>query len=56
VSAQLVVASLFTGTAAPLLLAPVSLLLALACGLVIGYSSRLLLTRLPLVETQFVTR
>ncbi len=56
VSAQLVVASIVTGTAAPLLLAPVSLLLALACGLVIGYSSRLLLARLPLVHMESVTR
>jgi heptaprenyl diphosphate synthase len=56
VTAQLIVASLLTGTAAPLLLAPVSLLLALACGLVIGYSSRLLLARLPLVYAEPVAR
>lgn len=56
VAAQLLVASLLTSTAAPLLLAPVSLMLALGCGLVIGYSSRLLLSRLPLVYGEFVTR
>jgi heptaprenyl diphosphate synthase len=56
VAAQLLIASLLTGTVAPLLLAPVSLLLALACGLVIGYSSRLLLSRLPLLNAQFVAR
>jgi uncharacterized membrane protein len=56
VTAQLLVASLLTGTVAPLLLAPVSLLLALGCGLVIGYSSRLLLARLPLVYAESVAR
>jgi heptaprenyl diphosphate synthase len=55
VAAQLVVASVLAGSAAPLLLAPVSLLLALACGLVIGYASRLLLSRLPLVYPEVGT-
>jgi len=56
VSAQLVVASLITGSGAALLFAPVSLALALGCGLVIGYASRLLLSRLPLVYPEFGTR
>jgi heptaprenyl diphosphate synthase len=56
VGAQLLVASALTGTVVPLLLAPLSLLLALGCGLVIGYSSRLLLSRLPLVSAEFGTR
>jgi len=56
VAAQLAVASLLTGTAVPLLLAPFSLLLALGCGLVIGHSSHLLLSRLPLVSAEFSAR
>jgi heptaprenyl diphosphate synthase len=56
VLAQLVVAGVVTGSAAPLLLSPVALALAIACGLVIGYSSRLLLSRLPLVQSEFGTR
>jgi heptaprenyl diphosphate synthase len=56
VAAQLLAASLITGSGAALLLAPVSLALALGCGLVIGYASRLLLSRLPLVYPEFGTR
>ena len=56
VTAQLAVVALLAGTAAPLLLLPVSLALALACGLVIGYSSRLLLARVPLAFTEPATR
>jgi len=56
VAAQLAVASLLTGTAVPLLLAPFSLLLALGCGLVIGYSSHLLVSRLPLTSAEFGAR
>ena len=55
-TAQLLVAAVLTGTAAPLLLAPVSLLVALGCGLVIGYTSHLLLSRLPLLDPEFGTR
>ena len=47
VSAQLVVAVLLSGSTAPLLLLPLSLALSLPSGLVIGYSARLLLSRLP---------
>jgi len=56
VAAQLAVASMFTGTAVPFLLAPFSLLLALGCGLVIGYSSHLLVSRLPLMSAEFGAR
>lgn len=56
VAAQLFVASIVAGSAVPLLLAPVSLLLALSCGLVIGYASRLLLSRLPLAYPEVDTR
>lgn len=45
---QLFVASALTGSPAPLLLAPLSIGLALVCGLAIGFSVRLLLSRLPL--------
>jgi heptaprenyl diphosphate synthase len=45
---QLAVACLITGSAAPLLFAPLSLAASLGCGLAIGYSARLLLSRLPL--------
>lgn len=48
VVAQLAVASALVGSAAPLLLSPLSLALALVCGLAIGYSARLLLSRHPL--------
>lgn len=48
VGGQLSVASVLTGSAAPLLFTPVSLALALACGLAVGFASRLLLSRLPL--------
>jgi heptaprenyl diphosphate synthase len=50
VVAQLVVAALLLGTWAPLLMAPLSLGLALVCGLTVGYSTRLLLSRLPLAD------
>ena len=56
VTAQLLVACVLTGSAVPALLAPFALLLALGCGLVIGYASRLLLSRLPLVYPEFGTR
>jgi heptaprenyl diphosphate synthase len=45
---QLGVACLITGSAAPLLLSPLSLAASLGCGLAVGYSARLLLSRLPL--------
>lgn len=47
VMAQLGVASLLVGTPAPLLMTPVSLALALATGLAIGFVSNLLLVRIP---------
>lgn len=47
VSAQLLVASFFVGSAVPLLMLPASLGLALATGLVTGHLSRLLLSRIP---------
>lgn len=56
VLAQLAVASVMSGAAAPLLLSPITLALAVPCGLVIGYSSRLLLSRLPLAQSEFGTR
>lgn len=56
VLAQLLAASVLAGSFSPLLLAPLSLGLALACGLVIGYVSRLLLSRLPLAYPEFGTR
>lgn len=56
VTAQLGAASLLTGTAAPLSFAPLSLLLSLACGLAVGYSARLLLSRLPLTAAVEVGR
>lgn len=49
VLAQLAVASVLSGSPAPLLLSPLSLALALLCGLAVGYSARLLLSRPPLV-------
>jgi heptaprenyl diphosphate synthase len=45
---QLAAACLVTGSPGPLLFAPLSLGLALVCGLAVGYSARLLLSRLPL--------
>jgi heptaprenyl diphosphate synthase len=45
---QLIAASVLTGSSAPLLFAPVSLSLALVCGLSVGLAARLLLLRLPL--------
>jgi heptaprenyl diphosphate synthase len=47
VAGQLVAAGLVTGSPAVFAFAPVSLVLALACGLAVGYSSRLLFSRLP---------
>ncbi|MDO8963050.1 MAG: Gx transporter family protein [Coriobacteriia bacterium] len=47
VLAQLAAAAVLAGTPAPLLLAPISLGLALACGLAVGYCASLLLSRLP---------
>ncbi len=44
---QLVVAALIVGSPAPLALAPLSLALSLPAGLTIGYSARLLLSRIP---------
>lgn len=55
VLAQLFVASWIAGSAAPLLLSPIALALAVSCGLVIGYSSRLLLSRLPLMRSELGT-
>lgn len=51
VLAQLAVASVLAGSAAPLLLAPVSLALGLVCGLGTGYAAHLLLPLLPLVSS-----
>jgi heptaprenyl diphosphate synthase len=51
VGAQLVVASLLTGTTAPLLMAPVSLALALVAGIIMGALARLLLARIPSPRT-----
>lgn len=48
VAGQLAAASVLTGSPAPLFIAPLSLVLALACGLAVGFASRLLLSRLPL--------
>jgi heptaprenyl diphosphate synthase len=48
---QLLLAALLVGNPSALLLAPVSLALALPCGLAIGYCARLLLIRLPLART-----
>jgi heptaprenyl diphosphate synthase len=45
---QLLAASALTGSFAALFFAPLSITLALACGLSIGLSARLLLSRLPL--------
>jgi heptaprenyl diphosphate synthase len=45
---QLAAACLVTGSTAPLFFAPLSLAVSLGCGLAIGYSARLLLSRLPL--------
>ena len=50
VAAQLVAASAITGSPAPLAFAPVSLFLALGCGLAIGLVCRLLLSRLPVLQ------
>jgi heptaprenyl diphosphate synthase len=50
VAGQLAAACLVTGSPAPLVFAPLSLGLALACGLAVGYSARLLLSRLPAVR------
>jgi len=50
VAAQLLIAALLAASPSPLLLAPLSLGLALPCGLAIGYSARLLLSRLPLAQ------
>jgi heptaprenyl diphosphate synthase len=49
---QLVVAAVLLGTVAPMLMAPLSLALALACGLAVGYSARLLLSRLPVAVVE----
>lgn len=46
---QLAAACVVTGSVAPLLFTPVSLAASLGCGLAVGYSARLLLSRLPLV-------
>jgi len=51
VGGQLAAACAVTGSAAPLMFAPLSLALGLACGLAIGYSARLLLARVPLTRT-----
>lgn len=56
VAAQLAAASLMTGTTAPMLIAPVSLILALACGLAVGHCSRLLLSRIPIAHGMEVAR
>lgn len=55
VLAQLGVACLIAGNVAPLLLAPIALGLAVPCGLVIGYSSHLLLSRLPVMQSELGT-
>lgn len=44
---QILAACMIAGTAAPALLAPVSLAVSLPTGLLIGYSARLLLSRIP---------
>lgn len=51
-AAQLLAASVLTGTSAPLLLAPVSLALSLPCGLAMGSAARLLLSRVPVVSLE----
>jgi heptaprenyl diphosphate synthase len=50
VAGQLAAACIVTGSQAPLVFAPLSLGLALVCGLAVGYSARLLLSRLPLIR------
>jgi heptaprenyl diphosphate synthase len=50
VAGQLAAACIVTGSPAPLVFAPLSLGLALVCGLAVGYSARLLLSRLPLIR------
>ncbi|HEX9093148.1 MAG TPA: Gx transporter family protein, partial [Coriobacteriia bacterium] len=50
VAGQLAAACLVTGALAPLAFVPLSLALGLACGLAIGYSARLLLSRVPLAR------
>ncbi len=47
---QLVTAVLVTGSAAPLLLMPYSLMMSILTGLIIGFLVRLLVSRLPLPE------
>ena len=56
VAGQLAVASVMVGTGAPLLFAPVSLALALGCGLAVGCCSRLLLSRIPVAVGMEVAR
>ena len=48
---QLLAACVVTGSAAPLAFTPVSLMLALVCGLAIGLCSRLLLSRIPFARS-----
>ncbi|MDP2181461.1 MAG: Gx transporter family protein [Actinomycetota bacterium] len=56
VIAQLCAATVLVSSAAPLLLAPVSLALSLPTGLLIGYSARLLLSRVPLQTVSVASR
>jgi len=53
VIAQLLVASLLVGAPYPIALAPVSLGMALCAGTAIGYSARLLLSRVPFTKVSF---
>lgn len=49
VAGQLVMASVLTGSPAPMVFAPLSLAASLACGLAVGQAARLLLSRLPVL-------
>jgi len=53
VIAQLAVASLMVGALHPFALAPISLAAALGAGAAIGYSARLLLSRVPFTKVSF---
>ena len=50
---QLLAASLLTGSAAPLLLLPLTLGLSLAAGMVVGLTARLLISRMPTASVSF---
>lgn len=55
VAGQLAAASALTGSLAPLYLAPLSLGLGILSGLLIGYSARLLLSRIPSPAISFAS-